>query len=95
MALVDRKVSLPGDFDIKVAYIYPTPIDSISSKLTTDMSAEDVRIYRRVINIIHKRVSNINFMFMLLVYKLNIYFYTFTESIQQEFSIKRQERQIL
>jgi hypothetical protein len=56
MALVDRKVSLPGDFDIKVAYIYPTPIDSISSKLTTDMSAEDVRIYRRVINIIHKRV---------------------------------------
>ena len=48
MALVDRKVSLPGDFDIQVAYIYPTPIESMGM----DMSDDDVSINHSVINII-------------------------------------------
>ena len=53
MALVDRKLSLPGDFDIQVAYIYPTPIESIGM----DMSDEEVRINHNIINDISKGVN--------------------------------------
>ena len=38
MVLVDRKVSLPNDFDIKIAYIYPVVHDSVGQ----DMSSEEV-----------------------------------------------------
>ena len=39
MALVDRKVSLPNDYDIKVAYIYPVTLES----LERDATEEEVR----------------------------------------------------
>ena len=89
MALVDRKVSLPGDFDIQVAYIYPTPIESME----LDMSDEDVSINISVINLIHQIVDNL--ILMLPEYNLNNYNYILAESIQQEFSIRRKERKIL
>ena len=38
MVLVDRKVSLPNDFDIKIAYIYPVVYDSVGQ----DMPSEEV-----------------------------------------------------
>ena len=36
MVLVDRKVSLPNDFDIKIAYIYPVIIDSVGQDLLNE-----------------------------------------------------------
>ena len=36
MLLVDRKVSLPGDFDIQVAYIYPIAIASAAVEMSDD-----------------------------------------------------------
>ena len=90
MALVDRKVSLPGDFDIQVAYIYPTPIESMGM----DMSDDDVSINHSVINIINQ-IVDMYLILMLPVYNSNIYYYILAESIQQEFSIRRKERQIL
>ena len=36
MALVDRKVSLPNDFDIKIAYIYPVIIDSVEEEMSNE-----------------------------------------------------------
>ena len=36
MLLVDRKVSLPGDFDIEVAYIYPIAIASAAVEMSDD-----------------------------------------------------------
>ena len=42
MALVDRKISLPNDYDIKIAYIYPVIIDALGK----DLSNEEVLISR-------------------------------------------------
>ena len=36
MLLVDRKVSLPGDFGIQVAYIYPIAIASAAVEMSDD-----------------------------------------------------------
>ena len=46
MVLVDRKVSLPGDYDIKVAYIYPTTVESRG----LDMPNDDVSINQNAIH---------------------------------------------
>ena len=43
MTIVDRKISLPGDFDIKVAYIYPIAIGDIRG----EMAEEEVCIADR------------------------------------------------
>ena len=36
MALVDRKVSLPNDFEIQIAYIYPVIIDSAEEEMSNE-----------------------------------------------------------
>ena len=33
MAVVDRKISLPDDFDLKIAYIYPVTTASIGQDI--------------------------------------------------------------
>ena len=53
MVLVDRKVSLPGHYDIKVAYIYPTTVESIG----LDMPNEDVSINQNDIQNINETVG--------------------------------------
>ena len=41
MALVDRKISLPNDYDIAIAYIYPFIFDPVAQ----DISNEEVEIF--------------------------------------------------
>ena len=36
MTIVDRKISLPGDFDIKVAYIYPIAVGAIRGEMVEE-----------------------------------------------------------
>ena len=44
MTLVDRKISLPEDFEIKLAYIYPIIAIGTSTKGHDDVSEEEVSI---------------------------------------------------
>ena len=76
MVLVDRKVSLPGDFDIKVAYIYPTTVESIG----LDMPNEDVSTNQNAIHNVHETVGYLGIIFqcIILVFTINhpsFYFY--------------------